>query len=71
MPIKPKTSKIRAKMKKLPAGAKNLSKEQVKRVKGGTTPVGSVVFTVDNNNQSSHAGTGVLRSTDSGKTWTL
>jgi len=70
MPTKTKSSKRRTRTKKLPTGQKELSREQKKRVKGGVTPVGSVTFHVDGN-QASSAGTGILRSTDSGKTWTL
>ena len=69
MPTKQKTSKRRTRTKKLPAGQKELSREQKKRVKGGTVPTGSVVFTVDGN-QTASAGVGVLRSLDGGKTWT-
>lgn len=70
MPTKTRTSGTRTRMKKLPASQKELSREQKKRVKGGTVPTGTVVFTVDGNRTAS-AGTGILRSTDSGKTWTL
>ncbi len=38
MPTKTKTSKTRTRTKKLPAGQKNLSKEQKKKVKGGLLP---------------------------------
>ena len=43
MPTKTKTSKTRTRMKKLPAGQKNLSKEQKKKVRGGLLPANTVI----------------------------
>ena len=43
MPTKTKASKTRTKMKKLPAGQKNLSREQKKRVKGGLLPANTAI----------------------------